>query len=88
MLFAILGKFLKKSKLIEFNKKALKNPLFLRVPSSDVDTYEQVFVREDYKFDIEKIPKVIIDAGANVGLASIYFANKYPKTTGNVKDCS
>lgn len=77
-LSAIFGKLFKNSKLMKFNKKMLKYPIFLRVPSSDVDTYEQVFVREDYKFDIKKTPKIILDAGANVGLASIYFANKYP----------
>jgi FkbM family methyltransferase len=55
-----------------------KHPFRLRVPSSDVYTYEQIFDNLEYDFSVEKPPQVIIDAGANIGLASIYFANKYP----------
>ncbi len=36
------------------------------------------FFDNDYDFLVETKPKTIIDAGANIGLASIYFANKYP----------
>lgn len=51
----------------------------LRVPSSDVPTYRQVFVDGEYDFLVAAQPQVIVDAGANIGLASIYFANKYPE---------
>jgi FkbM family methyltransferase len=54
-------------------------PFRLRVPSSDVDAYEQIFINQEYDFALEKEPKVIVDAGANIGLASIYFANKCPE---------
>jgi FkbM family methyltransferase len=37
-----------------------------------------VFIEQEYDFLVETQPKVIIDAGANIGLASIYFASKYP----------
>ena len=53
-------------------------PFQLRVPTSDVPTYVQVFVHKEYEFRTARPPKVIVDAGANIGLASIYFANKYP----------
>jgi cephalosporin hydroxylase len=45
--------------------------------SSDILTCWQVFIKQEYDFIVEAHPKVIIDAGANIGLASIYFANKY-----------
>ena len=54
-------------------------PIFLRVPSSDVQTYGQVFRNLEYGFSVEPPPETIVDAGANVGLASIYFAAKYPQ---------
>jgi FkbM family methyltransferase len=60
------------------NINSIKYPFTLRNNSSDVPTLRQVFIRKDYDFNVAKQPKVLIDAGANIGLASIYFANKYP----------
>jgi FkbM family methyltransferase len=37
-----------------------------------------VFVGQEYDFLVDREPQVIVDAGANIGLASVYFANKYP----------
>jgi FkbM family methyltransferase len=50
------------------------------VGTSDLPTYRQVFVENEYDFSADVQPKVIVDAGANVGLASLYFANKYPES--------
>ena len=63
---------------LRLKKRDLKHPIQLRIPSSDVPTYRQVFIDREYAFHTEKTPEVIIDAGANIGLASVYFANKYP----------
>ena len=29
-------------------------------------------------FEVEKPPRTLVDAGANIGLASLYFANRFP----------
>ena len=58
--------------------KGITNKITLRPNSSDITTFKYIFAHGDYEFDFEPKPNVIIDAGANVGLASIYFANKYP----------
>jgi len=55
-----------------------RHPFRLRIPSSDVPTYQQVFLQREYEFETSEEPKVIVDAGANIGLATIYFANRYP----------
>lgn len=70
--------FSKKPVILEVNKKKYKYPFYLRALSSDISTYKQIFIKKEYDFDLEKVPNTIIDAGANIGLASIYFANKYP----------
>lgn len=53
-------------------------PFFLRIPSSDTKVFQQIFESGDYDFNLTRIPNVIVDAGANIGLASIYLANKFP----------
>ncbi len=54
------------------------HPFRLRLPSSDVPTYQQVFTAREYDFEVAEQPKVIVDAGANIGLAALYFANRFP----------
>jgi FkbM family methyltransferase len=76
--YAIKGTIMNSEVTLSMNRKDVKFPISLRVPSSDIPTYEQVFINEDYDFLVETPPKVIVDAGANIGLASVYFANKYP----------
>jgi FkbM family methyltransferase len=67
-----------RQRLQPVNRKDLKSPIYLRIPSSDVLTYWQVFVDQEYALKANSLPRVIVDAGANVGLASIYFANRFP----------
>ncbi|MCF8044280.1 MAG: FkbM family methyltransferase [Desulfarculaceae bacterium] len=50
----------------------------LRSFSSDIDVFEQIFIDEDYRFDVNFEPKTIVDAGANIGLSAIYFALAFP----------
>ena len=53
-------------------------PTWLRPDSSDLLTMREVFLDRDYDFPVRDNVKYIVDAGANIGLASIFFANKYP----------
>jgi FkbM family methyltransferase len=50
----------------------------MRPHTSDAEIFEQIFVHEQYGVRTNASPKLIIDGGANVGFASVYFANKYP----------
>lgn len=79
LIYAIIGKLINKITPLNMKEEGVQFPFYLRVPSTDVPTYEQVFIHKEYNFDLKREPKVIIDAGANIGLASIYFANKYPR---------
>lgn len=56
----------------------IKRSVRLRVGTTDISTYLQVLVQRQYEFDKPEDPRFIIDAGANIGLASVYFANRYP----------
>ena len=77
-LCSIIAKLSNSTVFFQLNRQDCKHPFLLRIPSSDIPTYKQVFIKQDYNFLIEKQPETIVDAGANIGLASIYFANKYP----------
>jgi FkbM family methyltransferase len=75
---AIKGKITKSHSLVQVNRPYIKFPLYLRVPSTDAGVFDQIFITQEYNFDVKKTPKIIVDAGANIGLASIYFSNKFP----------
>lgn len=71
-------KLLGASPLHETQHTDCRFPFWLRLATSDVSTYEQVFFDGEYDFAVDGEPDSIIDAGANIGLASILFANRYP----------
>lgn len=79
LLRAIYAKLMKSTAFFEMRVQGFRHPFLLRLPSSDVSCYEQVFIDKEYDFSVERQPEVIVDAGANIGLASIYFANRYPE---------
>ncbi|MGQ0697729.1 MAG: FkbM family methyltransferase [Panacagrimonas sp.] len=41
----------------------------------------KVLSGDEYAIELAREPRFIVDAGANVGLAAIYYANKYPGAT-------
>jgi hypothetical protein len=52
----------------------------LRLQSTDIPTFRQIFV--DNEYDTPFLPddaRVIVDLGANVGYAAVYFGLKYPQ---------
>jgi FkbM family methyltransferase len=56
----------------------VRHPIALRLPTADLATFEQVFKKGEYRFKTKTPPRVIVDAGAHVGLTAIYFANRFP----------
>ena len=55
-----------------------RTPLLVRGNTSDVQTFEQIFIDNEYDAPLGISPKTIVDGGANVGYASVYFANRFP----------
>ena len=54
-------------------------PVQLRVSTSDIYTYNQIYVAREYDSpDLPAKANTIVDLGANIGLATIFFALRYP----------
>jgi len=59
------------------NVPGFRGPIRLRGKTSDRPTFQKIFLDREYEFDWGGAPRVIIDGGANVGYAAVYFAQKF-----------
>jgi FkbM family methyltransferase len=59
----------------------LKHPVYIRLRTTDVSVFRQVLVTREYDSQFCKPLRTVIDAGANIGLTSVFYANKYPEAT-------
>jgi len=56
-----------------------QNPVHLRRDVQDVHAFAQVFLHREYDFDWPSDVRRIVDGGANVGFASLYFKGEFPQ---------
>jgi FkbM family methyltransferase len=58
-----------------------KHPILLRNSQSDLISFREIFFKKEYAIQLPANfkPTVIIDAGGNIGLTSVYFATQYPE---------
>jgi FkbM family methyltransferase len=61
------------------NPPDVRHPVYLRVRTSDISLYKDILLRKEYDLGLKDFsPRTIVDAGANCGMATLYFANRYP----------
>lgn len=56
----------------------IKTSISLRKGTSDIPTFFQIFLYNEYDLNFIKNPKIIIDGGANIGLFTVMIKNKFP----------
>jgi FkbM family methyltransferase len=54
-------------------------PIYIRANTSDIPVFEEIFLHEEYNFEIDIRPRLIIDGGAYVGYSTIFFAHRFPE---------
>ena len=78
---ALLYLKLKVAKSSSVKVPGIAHAIHMRKNTSDFDTFYQAIVHNQYKFNFGNNPQVIVDGGANIGLATIVFKNAYPHST-------
>jgi FkbM family methyltransferase len=65
---------------VQVASKYLRRNIWLRPDTSDMDVFREVFDECEYALPFIKIePRLVVDAGANIGLTSLYFATRFPQ---------
>lgn len=67
-----------KGEIISITLPNFRQPIYLRAQTSDIETFHKIFYNTEYNVPINFKPEVILDLGANIGLATVFFSNKYP----------
>lgn len=63
---------------VTIHPRLSQRPLTLRRGGSDRAVFDQVFVQRAYDTDFGLEPKTIVDAGANFGASTVFFATRFP----------
>ena len=79
-LLSRLGLCAVKGRQFALRSSSSRTPVYARYGSSDLDVFEQIFVKQTYRclLDVSE-PKLIVDCGANVGYSSVYFLSRFPE---------
>jgi FkbM family methyltransferase len=56
----------------------IRHPVYVRIGTTDATVLKQVLLEKHYNVPLPGALKLIVDAGANIGLSAVYFANRYP----------
>jgi FkbM family methyltransferase len=79
LLLAIKARLSGKEAQVSFLVPGLSHSVHLRLGTSDVPLFWEIFLYSQYAWEHPRNPKVIVDAGANIGLSSIFYAQVYPQ---------
>ncbi|HUP90476.1 MAG TPA: FkbM family methyltransferase [Longimicrobiales bacterium] len=53
--------------------------VFIRGGTTDMFVYKEIFIDRAYDVSVRNCPRFIIDAGAHIGLGTVFFATRFPE---------
>jgi FkbM family methyltransferase len=65
-------------KILKVRLRGSDRPVFIRAHTSDFFVYREIFELNIYRSALPAQVRTIVDAGANIGLTSVFFAQQYP----------
>ncbi|MGN6605067.1 MAG: FkbM family methyltransferase [Ginsengibacter sp.] len=68
----------RKGQLIGLHLRGLSHTVYLRNKTYDTNIFYQIFVQEDLFLNYEEDIATVVDCGANIGLATLYFQREFP----------
>ena len=68
-------------KMTEFAMPNYQGFIYLRPFSSDLKVFREIFLFGSYAITLPSVPAVIVDAGSNIGLSSIFLAKRFCSAT-------
>lgn len=77
LLFCVVSR---QRRLVRVASRWSRHPLFVRLNTSDINVFRQVFLEEEYAITQRDGRRyaTIVDAGANIGLTSVWLAERHP----------
>jgi FkbM family methyltransferase len=71
--------WLQKTRGLSIQPRQYHHPITLRNNGFDHTVFKQIFINGEYDLNFSFTPQYIIDGGANIGLFSVLFANRFPQ---------
>jgi len=65
-------------KTVSIKPRNLSLPVTIRANKSDLYIFNQIILKDEYGVDIDEPVYTVIDAGAHIGLGTLYFAHRFP----------
>jgi len=73
------SRFHETGSLYALSVPGFRSTIWLRAGTSDRHVFDEIIAGDELGFDFGVAPETILDLGANIGLSSIYLANRFPK---------
>jgi FkbM family methyltransferase len=74
----VIHKFCRFPKTLLAFPPKLSHSIRLRLDTTDMMVFRGIIVAEEYSFGLPSSANVIVDAGANIGMTSLFYATKFP----------